>query len=419
MAPQKKINYLFLPAVAKQKNASASKHSITSLVPSKNKLDVQHKTTLKKTKYNKYVLIIQGYYGGIVVAWIENWTTFENPYINPSYLFEEGYMSQLRADWYHFVGLVDRKQKDDITPMNQLFGKCSHAPKQFVFLVLSEDDNTCANRLIIASKLMQHINHNVSTCDSSTFCHYIAKHKNFSCPLKPVSEGFLDHDIKQLMIYIHPDLNVQNLWANKNLMEKFWINTAYGKQSMEINHFHLLFIKGYQTGLCVVWIKNNQLHEEPNPDPREVYDFHIDYGLKLEKFGFLGICFRKGIDGKTPMKQFSLKGNYNWNQFAFHIKPQNNTFETRLNIATKMTTYLNKYAGRGQMYDIEYNIKFARDLTPTKLQPVSEVLLDEDVRNLMLYTYFDKEPIELVQHDKIMKAFWSDITYGKSIMLQE
>ena len=417
MAPKRKTNYLFVPAVGKQKNASASKHSITSLVPTKNKLTVQHKTSLKKNKENNYVLVVQGYHGGIVVAWIENWTTFEQPYIYSSNLFQEGYMSQLKSNWYHFVGLVDCKGKDGITPMKQSSGKTSHVCKQFLFLIHSEDDNTCTNRLNIATRLTRHINNNVSTGHNSTFPHYIEMQKNVTCTLKPVSDGLLDHDVKQLMMYIHADLEVHNLLTDENLMKKFWIDTEYGKQSMKVNHFHLLFIKSYQAGLCVVWIKNNQLHEEPDSDPHEIYEFPIDYSLKLEKLGFLGICFCKGTNGKTPMEQFSLKGNYKWHQFAFLVEPQNNTFKTRLNIATKMIKFLNKYAGCGQMYDIEYGIKFARDLTPAKLQPVSEALLDEDVKNLMLYTYFDYQADALVKHNTIMKTFWSDITYGKSIML--
>ena len=211
-------------------------HSANITQPTRsNPIVPSSKTVSKKAAENcKYVIFAKGYQAGIVVAWIADATTYKQANINPSKLLEEGYMSQLNDDLYHFIGLINRKGKDGITPMQQITSKSSHPCKQFVF-ILSQKNNTCSSRKSIATKLMNHINNNVSNGLTSTFQHNIEACFTFPCIFRPVNYGLLDHHVKQLMMYLFchsKKYDLSTLVNDDKIMKVFWSDIIHGKSVM-------------------------------------------------------------------------------------------------------------------------------------------------------------------------------------------
>ena len=188
----------------------------------------------KEADKSKYVILTRGYQAGIVVAWIANATTYEQAYINPSKLLEEGYMSQLHDKSYCFLGLINRKGKDGSTPMQQITSETVHPCKQFVFM-LPQKKNTCSSRKNIATKLMNHINDNVRNGHTFTFQHNIIACITFPCIFQPVNFGLLDHDVKQLMMYLFCHSKNYDLFTLVNddkIMKVFWSDIIHGKSVM-------------------------------------------------------------------------------------------------------------------------------------------------------------------------------------------
>ena len=137
------------------------------------------------------------------------------------------------------------------------------------------------------------------------------------------------------------------------------------------------------------------------------------------------ITYRKGVDGKTPKKHHSLKGDMNWNQFVFVLPEKDNTPENRAWIAEKILNNINKNIVKDSMFHFKHQLEFAGDLTKNPLQPVSEGFLDKDVKYLMCQIYQD--PIHqseidmnyLANHKEIMKQFWTSIQYGKEYLTEK
>lgn len=400
-------------------NAATTMNFTKSPIHTKNKLNRSSlKTGLVKKKYtDDYVLFLQGCQAGFVVAWIVNYRTLEQPFINPQNLSHELYDIELEGDGYQFFGLVNRKGRDGKTPMQQFSKKSSYDCKQFVFL-LSEDTNTPQNRSIISQKLIKHVNYNVSsghicTVKDKVIASCDLTHLNQS--LKHLSECFLDCDVKKMMMFALNEANLNYLSNCNNLMKKYWSDTAYGKNSMSVENIHLLYIAGYQEGVIVAWIKNNQMHEEAGDISPLYMVFNKGYE-KLQKEGIsCSIVNRKGSNGTTPMEQFSLKGNYTWKQFLIVVEEFKNNSQTRLAIANKLTEHLNNVSHTvDKIYGFEYEIKFAKDVTSTTLPPITDALLDEDVEDIMLGIYSSPESDASAEY-AYLKGFWTSIECKKKL----
>ena len=126
---------------------------------------------------------------------------------------------------------------------------------------------------------------------------------------------------------------------------------------------------------------------------------------------------RQGADGTTPMP-VKPKSEWFWEQLVCIVGVDDVTKQSRLAIAKKQVAALNTIATK-EFYDYPKQIRFAGDLTQNPPRTPSDVMLDVDVRQLMMDAFEDEglDAGELVEMNEAMIAFWGDLEKGKAAML--
>ena len=122
------------------------------------------------------------------------------------------------------------------------------------------------------------------------------------------------------------------------------------------------------------------------------------------------IVSRRGIDGKTPLKQGKAL-EYDWLQFVAIIGEDEQTAERRRQVADNLITWLNSRA-TAENYGYPHEVKFHEDRTPDELEPCDKVFLDRDVLSMMITAYPDQDASSLTEWDEIMETFWTHPGYG-------
>ena len=431
---------------------------------------------MENKKSHHHLLFVEGYHFGLIFVWIKKHKmhSTEHAASNEETMYVYWPDSLLELG---FCGLLDCRDNGKKQLLQLDTSPQSFAWKQFVFIV-PEKDNTYNTRAYICKELIKLYNNNVGT-DMYYFKHKVKFAGDLTCDnFNPISYQLYDEDVKSLAECLLNNGKPIDFDLKDSIVSKFWIDVSYGKNYLKTNisseqnkkciwegvlspkestqddknskmskkvffkyttvkttqelliaplvvsddttYCNLLFIQAYDAGVVTAWIKKHMTYEEGNPYTPEHNAMNDLQENNHDVHGF--ITHRKGVNGKTPKKHHSLKGDMNWNQFVFVLPEKDNTPENRAWIAEKILNTINKNIVKGSMFHFEHRVEFAGDLTKNPLQPVSEGLLDEDVKHLMSQIYqtpiyqSDIDMDYLASHEKIMKQFWTNIQYGKQYL---
>lgn len=173
-----------------------------------------------------------------------------------------------------------------------------------------------------------------------------------------------------------------------------------------------LWLLGLACGVYVMYFKKFNNDHEPFVGP--VYKTLQDDPAKMEEHGIVGLPFRKGLDGITPLPQDDIS-TYSWRQMLVICGKDNNTESAREEAANRFVLFLNT---EGMQANFRYprRFRFAGDKTEETMLPADTALLDSDVISVMMAAYPTTSLDELKTFPDIMEDFWSDVERGSAVM---
>ena len=159
----------------------------------------------------------------------------------------------------------------------------------------------------------------------------------------------------------------------------------------KIDRRYSVLVKSFQEGVVVAWIQDNHNYSNrPYVNPFNLQE--EGYFSEFKDYSFVGLIDSKSYDdqNQNPMQQVSQLGPYNCKQFLFLIDDQHNTSSNRLCIAFRLAKHINKNVKNGNILTFPHIIFSIRDITPEKLGPVSDGILDVDITNLSGYKNYNR-----------------------------
>ena len=176
---------------------------------------------------------------------------------------------------------------------------------------------------------------------------------------------------------------------------------------------HILYVEGLKPGFIILWLKKHNKDEEPYL--REDYKIFEDHQEKLEELGIHVVLDCRGDNGVTALQQ-GKNFSYKWKQFTAVVGEEDNTPETRKEIAKNLIAYLNVNLKNPVLYKFKYQVRFGGDLTYSPMRPLDAVMVDSDVIEFMNASYENFTLTQLTKHNEVMKKFWTNIEDGRNKM---
>lgn len=174
------------------------------------------------------------------------------------------------------------------------------------------------------------------------------------------------------------------------------------------------FIQGCKGGVVTAYVQKANACEEAflNYDYNNIKnDPDVSAMLQINE-----VISRRGNFGEAmPQK----KGETHlWRQFLMIVGEDDNTPEKRKLLADKIIAHLNKNATK-EFYLWPKATKFAGDLTPTEMDAMDKLLLDDDVLKVMKIAYPDLSVAELASFPEICENFFTTVNSNLFTMMQQ
>jgi hypothetical protein len=179
-----------------------------------------------------------------------------------------------------------------------------------------------------------------------------------------------------------------------------------------------LIVEGCQAGILVMWVKKANKMEQPFLKPE--LDMLKENESCRDELGINKICPRKGVNGTTskPQAPGSL---HPWMQALAVAGVEDNSGsstaspEVRRRHADAWVEKINK---NQCLYQHPQVCKFGQDRTRDPPRPVSAVLLNKAVCDLMVSANEEhaESPSDMANYPLIMAAFWENIEEGRAAL---
>jgi hypothetical protein len=180
----------------------------------------------------------------------------------------------------------------------------------------------------------------------------------------------------------------------------------------------LLIVEGCQAGILVMWVKKASKMEQTYFKPE--LDMLKENESYRDELGINEIVPRKGVDGNTPKPQ-APGSIYSWMQALVVAGVEENSGDTTATPEVRRRyadAWIEKINEHQDLYQYPQLYKFGQDRTRNPPRPVSAVLLNEAVCDLMVNANeeYAESPAEMANFPLIMAAFWENIEEGATAL---
>ena len=170
--------------------------------------------------------------------------------------------------------------------------------------------------------------------------------------------------------------------------------------------------EGFQNGVVLIHFKRANADEAAFL----LHDFKFfkrneDSALEL---GINKVLVRKGVDGRTEMKQ-STFSDFKWEQLMCIVGEPNNTATGRKDLVTNVIRFLNE-SPNYQTYQYLRRTRRGEDLTCNPMRTLDTALLDTDVCAVIKTAFPDVSLLEASMNNALMETFWIDVNHGAEVM---